>query len=714
MENGCKTIQNVELTRHMESATFKNRVTGAGVPEKQHNISDAFSKDFLEIAERCRKILKVDPENANVLHLCGVVQLRKGEAQTAADFFSKAIRNDPTNPAYYINLGRAMRGLGKTTGAVSCFQKAIQLTPGSFEAHFELGDVLENDERHVEALSCYERAAALRPDDYQIHIKKGHVLKTLGKLREAFTVYRNLLVTHPDKSETYHHMALVFFEKKEFDKVIQCYQKAVQLTPDHHLPYLMMGNAFESQKKLDQALKSYQKSIRIKPDNPLAYMDMGGTYWRMGNLTSALDSFRRACRLKTDFAEAHSNLLMAMQYDPKTTEKTIFDESNRWWDNHGRPHFRNISKGYVEKQPSHLKIGYVSPDLRKHSVAWFFLPLIENHDPDCFETFCYSNVKKPDAVTAQIRKCCHHWRTTVDISGDAVAKQVQEDHIDILVDLAGHTRDNRLDVFAGKPAPIQVTWLGYPGTTGMQAMDYRITDVISDPPGEADLFHCEKLIRLPDGFLCYSPPENCPEVSTPPADKNGWITFGTFNNQPKINNRLVSLWANIMHCLPESRFLIKNEQIADRATRENAVALFQQHGISADRLQIIGRASTVFEHLKNYNKMDIALDTFPYNGTTTTFEALWMGVPVVTLSGKRHASRVGASIMTHIGLKEFIAMTERQYIDKAVGLARDLELLASLRKRMRGKMGRSPLSNPASFARKMEKAYRKMFAELYR
>jgi len=335
--------------------------------------------------------------------------------------------------------------------------------------------------------------------------------------------------------------------------------------------------------------------------------------------------------------------------------------------------------------------------------------LMAVHDDKQVDVFCYSDEKHPDDITARIRKLAHHWRSIAGMTDVEVARQIFEDRVDILVDLAGHTAHNRQPVFARRPAPVQASWLGYPNTTGVPVIDYRITDAVADPEGEADRYYSETLIRLRHGFLCYAPNRDTPAIAKLPASESGTVTFGSFNNLAKINSRVIAVWSKILDFVPNSRLLLKGKQLSDEFSQKRFYELFSQNGICADRIKMLPTTRTIPEHLNLYSAVDIGLDPFPYNGTTTTCEAIWMGVPVISLYGDRHASRVGASILTRIGYKDLITRTEKDYIKKAVELAGNIERLVWLRAGMRLNMQQSPLCDAESFGQEMERAYRSMW-----
>ena len=358
-----------------------------------------------------------------------------------------------------------------------------------------------------------------------------------------------------------------------------------------------------------------------------------------------------------------------------------------------------------------LRIGYVSGDFCRHSVAYFLQPLLRNHDHEAVEVFCYAEVARPDDKTQRLREFADQWLTTVGMTDDALAKRITEDRIDILIDLAGHTGKNRLRVFARKPAPIQVTWLGYPNTTGLSSIDYRLVDDITDPESVCDTFASETLMRLQGGFLCYDPVADAPQPALPPSLTTGGVTFGSFNNPAKISNATLDVWAALLVRRPDARLLLKGLPFADADTRASLLARLGERSVAAERIELIAWSPSPADHLALYHRVDIALDTFPYNGTTTTCEALWMGVPVVVRRGDRHASRVGASLLSQIDLTDFIASSAEEYVEIALRLANDPARLSDLRHSLRPRMAASSLCDGRTFARKIEAAFRIMWQQ---
>jgi predicted O-linked N-acetylglucosamine transferase (SPINDLY family) len=344
-------------------------------------------------------------------------------------------------------------------------------------------------------------------------------------------------------------------------------------------------------------------------------------------------------------------------------------------------------------------------------VSYFFAPVLESHDRERFEIFCYADVAQPDAVTERLQQASDGWLRVTGLRPDAVARRIREDRIDILVDLAGHTGDNPLMVLAHRPAPVQVSWLGYPNTTGMRAVDYRLADAVVEPPGLADELSTETVVRLPHGFHCYEPPPGAPAAAPLPAPRQGHVTFGSFNDLKKTQPAVIRAWAEILNRVPGSRLLLKCSSFVDATTRDRYAKSFAEAGADPERVRMVPRVASTEEHLGLYGKIDIGLDPFPYNGTTTTCEALWMGVPVVTLRGDRHAGRVGASLLGRVGLGDWIADTKEGYVALAVSWASRRDELAALRRELRERVARSPLRDARGLTRAIEDAYRTMWRD---
>ena len=480
------------------------------------------------------------------------------------------------------------------------------------------------------------------------------------------------------------------------------YDAALRIRPGYAAAHSNRGNALKEAGRLQEALASYEAALRLKPDFAEAHANRGNTLTALGRLDEALASYETALGFKPDHAEAHSNYLLALHYR-EADAGAILPAARRF----GRLFAPASAVVAPRLGGRRLRIGYVSGDFRRHSVSYFFEPLLRHHDRERFELFAYSNNVGDDDTTRRLMAGFDHWRRIRGVGDETVADGIRADGIDILVDLAGHTAHNRLPVFARRPAPVQVSWLGYPGTTGLAAIDYRLVDAVTDPEGEADALATETLIRLSPGFLCYGPPADAPLPASRPA--GGGVTFGSFNNPAKLSPEAVALWAEILHRLPEARLLLKGRPFADGLARGIMEGRFAGHGIAAGRLELTGWLPGDGDHMATYGRVDVALDPFPYNGTTTTCEALWMGVPVVTLAGSRHAGRVGASLLHRLGLDDLVAGDPAAYIGIALGLAGRRDRLAELRQTLRPRLAASSLGDAAGFARAVECAFHEMW-----
>ncbi|HUV49877.1 MAG TPA: tetratricopeptide repeat protein [Anaerolineae bacterium] len=657
-----------------------------------------------------QKALQLKPDDVEAHNNLGNALIKQGQLEEAAASYRKALTIKPDFAEAHNNLGNAFKEQGQLEEAVASYRKALIIKPDYAEAHNNLGNALIKQGRLEEAAASYRKALIIKPDYAEAHNNLGIALIKQGRLEEAAASYRKAIIIKPDYAEAHSNLGNALKEQERLEEAAASYRNALTIKPDFAEAHNNLGNALIEQGRLEEAAASYRKALIIKPDYAEAHNNLGNALIERGQLEEATASYRKALIIKPDYAEAHSNLLRNLNYFPNISGEDIYNESIKWDQQHAKTLLRKepVYANIKEKERK-LRIGYVSPDFRTHSVAYFFEPLIKAHNKENVEVYCYSNVMKPDNVTERLKVEADNWFSIVGKSDEDVAEQIRRDGIDILVDLAGHTAKNRLLVFAYKPAPIQVTWLGYGSTTGMSAIDYRFTDEVADPVGEADNLHSEELIRLESGFLCYKGDESAPEISRLPCLERGYITFGNFNNLTKTTPEVVKFWSDILHALPNAHFLMKSRQLKDEEVKAKYQGMFEKEGISGDRIELFGWLPNKKDHLGLYSKIDIGLDPFPYNGTTTTCEALWMGVPVVTMLGDRHFGRVGASILKHVGLGELIANDPKSYVEIALQLSMDIEKLAALRNGLRDQMINSPLCDASAFARNVEEAYIRMW-----
>jgi predicted O-linked N-acetylglucosamine transferase (SPINDLY family) len=535
-----------------------------------------------------------------------------------------------------------------------------------------------------------------------------------GDHRGALAWIEESLRHDPLSPEAHHNLGFNFERLGDFAQACDSYRRALALRPDYVEARNNLGNVLGELGQWHEAIEHYERVLARDPANAAAYNNLGNALLNQRRPSEAVAAYRRAVELRPDHVNAHSNLLLALNYDPQVEPEQLFAEHRRWAAAHAPPAFAVNNPRGADDPHRRLRIGYVSGDFWRHAVATFFEPLITHHDRSHFEVFCYANTMRIDEVTRRLMAAADHWVSIAEIGDSQAAEGIRRDGIDILVDLSGHTARNRLTLFGSRPAPVQVTWLGYPNTTGLDAMDYRLTDRIADPEGASDETYTEQLVRLERPFVCYRPPDEAPPVSAPPALTQDHVTFGSFNSLIKITPDVVRLWSRILSALPESRLFLKARQLADCEARTELLSQFAHNGIAADRLDLAPMVIAKVEHLDMYRRVDIGLDPFPYNGATTTCEALWMGVPVIVLRGKRHAARVGASLLTAVGLDELIAEDEDGYLQCAIGLARDRRRLVNLRFGLRDAMRGSPLCDAADFAVAVEGAYRSMWQAIFR
>lgn len=583
-------------------------------------------------------------------------------------------------------------------------------TTGNEELSLARAAELHRSGNLPQAGELYRQILGRDADNYQALTGLGRVLSETGSAAEALPLAKRAVACHPDLAEAHYHLGNVFRVLEKFEAAAGEYLRTLALDPAHAEACNYLGNCYFATGQVNEAEQSYQRALDLRPDYPEAHNNMGNVQNLTRDIAGALRSYHRALYLRPELFRVHSNILLSMNYLPCFSGQDIYQESRRWDERFGTPGAGQsppaLTAGGEQRR---LRVGYLSPDFRTHSVSFFFEPLLASHDRDQVEVFCYSDVASADQVTSRMQSLADSWCNCSGMPDEILEQQIRMDQIDLLVDLTGHTSMNRLSLFARKPAPIQVSWLGYPGTTGLQAMDYRLTDAVADPEGEADLHHSEELYRLPGGFLCYAAPRAAPRVTSLPLASNGFVTFGSFNSLPKLTEEVLQLWAELLRQLPSSRLLLKNKYFANASVRQRVVDSFRGLGVAESRLTLLPAEPSLQAHLECYGRVDIALDPFPYNGTTTTCESLWMGVPTITLSGERHASRVGASILTRLGLQEHIAATPQQYLAIARELAGDAGRLGVLRASLRNRMAGSTLCDAPHFAGEVEAAYRQMW-----
>ncbi|MCF8120640.1 MAG: tetratricopeptide repeat protein [Deltaproteobacteria bacterium] len=700
-EKRCEAMQGVSLKTTMEQ-------TGSSAEILKEALCH-YEDDDLETAERlCEQIWPVAPERADADHLLGLIANRRGDRRLAVELIQRAISQDGRRPIWHANLGNLFRMLKQYAQAAQALARSLALDSKDAGTANTMGLLLENMDRLPEAVEWYSRAVEGDPSDVQFHYNLADAHRRLGHVRRAILGYREVLKRSPDYIGAYVNLGNLLFHQGLVPAATVIYRKALIQFPGDHRILTNLAAAYMKMGELTRGAGCLRRAIAKEPDYASAYNNLAAIFQREGKIDEAVTCYRRSLVLDPTNRENHSNLLFALHYDPNCTPVEIRRAAEVYWNDYG-PEVSLQPPAFRSQVSRRLRIGYVSADFREHSVSYFFRPLLSAHDRRRFEIFCYASIWRPDKITEALRRTSDHWRDIRLMDAGQAARAIRDDAIDILIDLGGHTAENRLDVFALQPAPVQITWLGYPGTTGLPSMAFRITDGVTDPVGVTEEHYTERLLRLPKVFLCYGPATGAPDVGPLPAQTHGAITFGSFNNLSKINAAVIGAWAGILQRVPESRLLLKARPLADEAIRRRYLTLFQERGIEADRVRMLPRTTTTAEHLACYHEVDIALDTFPYNGTTTTCEALWMGVPVVTCWGARHSARVGAAILGQVGLGHLAAEDQAGYVEAAVGLAGNLAELVSLRAGLRQRMQESPLCDAPRFARHFEAALEKIW-----
>ena len=565
---------------------------------------------------------------------------------------------------------------------------------------------LQRAGEHAKAEAVCRALLERNPGDVDVLHLLGSNLLAQEKNAEAVEALRQVTSLDPALAEAHYNLALAQKEKGDAQSALASFRTVLELTPGRVEACIGAGTVLSEEGALDQAEAYFRQAIQRRPDFAEAHYSLGLVLTTLQRFDEAMESYRAALAIAPEFLLAHGNLLFLLNAhspDPKV----IHDEHRAWGSRHADPLGTTPRYSNTPEPGRRLRVGYVSPDFRTHPVAVFVEPILAHHDREAFEVVCYHSSRTNDRVTARLQAVADRWVDCTAWSDRDLAAHIRAERIDILVDLAGHTLGNRLLAFAAGPAPVQVTYLGYPTITGMAAIDYRVTDPVVDPTEEAH-DGAEAPVRLPHSYFCFAC-EEAPLAGHLPAKEAGAVTFGSFNASRKWSDETLALWARVLHALPRARLLLKTKDLSmDRVCRRVRERL-EAFGIDGGRVALQGWAQTAESHLSIYGQVDIALDTYPYNGATTTCEALWMGVPVVTLKGATHASRMAASILAATGLHELVADTPEKYVEICIGLASNLERLESMRAGLRERLHVSPLMDGAAFTKALESEYRSMW-----
>jgi predicted O-linked N-acetylglucosamine transferase (SPINDLY family) len=692
-------------------------------------------------ASKCfQRAVELDPNDAEAHSNLGNTLSDKSGFEAAIAAYRRAIELRPDYVEAHYNMGNSLRRQGRWQEAIDAYRRAIELRPELAEAHNNLGNVLMDNSRYQEAVAAFKNVVELRPrqamgynnlagalrktgqidaaldaldkaialqaDYATAYNNRGVILKDRGRHEEALASFRKAVALKPDFADALHDLVTLLKELGRHQEAIALCRQAITNQPNFAAGYNILGGMLQELGRVDEALAMCTRALAIKPELPEGHNNLGNVYRDQGRLDKAIESYRRALELKPDSFSIGSNLAFTVQFSADYDAPAILAENRKWAERHESPLLAEHRPHANDRTPDRiLRIGYVSPYFRVHSAAFFLMPVLAHHNPANVQVFCYCGARQSDHVTEQFRQLKHTWRDTVGMSDTELADQIRQDNIDILIDIALHMQDSRLLMFARKPAPVQVTWLGYPGTTGLTSIDYRLTDPYLDPPGHGDELYSEQSVRLPHTFWCYRPLIQTPEVNPLPALQSGHITFGCFNNFHKVTPQTLQLWTATLAAVPGSRLIILSPAGSHRdAVRQT----FATGGVAPDRIDFVPRLN-LEDYFRLYHQVDICLDTIPYPGHTTTLDSLWMAVPVITLPGNTAVSRGGASILTNLNLGNLIAKTPAEYISLVSQTAADLPALARLRSELRGRMQSSAMMNARQFVDDMEAAYRRMW-----
>ncbi len=599
-----------------------------------------------------------------------------GRLSEAEALYQQILQTQPETAGAYHGLGLLASQAKNCPLAIELFQKAIQLQPNIADYYQSLGSILAEQSNFAGAVTCYEKAIALNPNNALTYYKLGWAFKSQNKHAQAVLCFRRVIALDPNIAEAYNGL----------------------------------GNALRFLGKIEEAIANYQKTLELEPQHEMAHNNIACALQDKGLFDQAIPHFREALHINPNYQEAYSNLLFALNYVEEDPHR-LFAEHQGYHQQLALP-LMPIFENYPNSCQNNrkLKIGYVSRDFKKHSVAYFIEPILAHHNHKQFEITCYYDDIVIDDTTQRLQAHADHWKFSANLSHANLAELIKTDQIDILIDLGGHAGD-RLLTFAQRAAPVQITYLGYPTSSGLTAIDYRLSDHHVDPQGETEIFNSEKLLRMPHSYFCYQPYWQSPPVTPLPALETGILTLGCFNNHTKVTAQLLDLWAEIIKKIPNSRLLLKSstQHFNDPEIVKWVSEKLFSRGLTPEQIHILPSTRTTEEHLKYYQQIDIALDTYPYNGATTTCEALWMGIPVISWSGKTHASRMGLSLLNTVGLGHLVAKSAEEYLNIVINLTSDLNQLQDLRKNLRSQVSASPLTQAAQFTAHLETLYQNIW-----
>lgn len=658
------------------------------------------------------KAIALDPAYTDAKVNLALAYREQGDAGKSLEALERIAEEHPEHVSVLNSYGNALRNAERFEEARDVLQKAINLSPDHAEAHNNLGLVLTLLGNREEAEPMFRRAVDLRPDMPVLANNYGTLLLKTFQLELSIDQLQRAVALDPDYLDAWVNLGVAHFMLGNYDEAVAAYRKAIAQDPDNAFAHYSLGVALLEQQDLPDAVHEIEHALKVNPDNVMALNTLGVALLDQHRIEEAREVMARAAKADTMSAPVYaSNHLFTSLYVTELDNQHIFDIHRDF----GR-RFTSAEPDLIKphrhvRDPARkLRLAYMSPDFRGHSVAFFMEALLEKHDRSSFEIVLYSNTTRIDGVTEAMENAADLWVETAGLTDVALADRIRSDQVDILVNLGGHTSGNRLVACGQKLSPVQIEYLGYPDTSGVLAMDYRLTDAQADPVDEADSRCVETLLRLPDCFHCYRPTTKAPAPSPAPHIERGYVTYGSFNVLPKLNDRVVAAWSEILKQVPNARLYLKCKQLKTESVRDRVRGYFSDAGVDPARIDMEAFVPSVQDHLNKYAGIDLGLDTFPYNGTTTTCEAMWMGVPVLSLEGYRHTGRVGLSLLHAVGMHdEFVAPDVDAYIARAIEWGKNPERLAEVRGDLRDRMAASPLRDEVGFTRQLEQLYREVW-----
>jgi predicted O-linked N-acetylglucosamine transferase (SPINDLY family) len=650
------------------------------------------------------------PGNSRALYLLGLTARHSNRLPEAVDLFRRAIVADPTDAAVYNDLGDSLHAQGQLDEAIPAYRRAIELQPAFAAAHNNLANALKTLGRLEEASKAYGHALELAPGIAEIHSNYAGTLLGLDRVDEAVAAANRAIALKPAFAMAHNNLGHALLGTGDNDGAMAAFSRALALDPNLAIAHNNLGTALKTAGRDEEALAAFQRAVNADPQCASAVANLASALHEWGMVAEAILLDKRALAMPGASAAVHSNCLAILHLEQGATLAGLL-QAHREYDRHyGQPLVASWTQHPNARDPERpLRLGFVSPHMGFHPVGYFLVQLLENLDRSEFTVIGYQDSLRSDAMTDRLKSCAHEWHTVKGLTDEALAQRIRDDRIDILFDLEGHNAGNRLLTFARKPAPVQITWLDYVGTTGLSAMDYILADA-RQIPHEAEPHYSEKVLRMPDDYICFDPPANAPLVGPLPAATNGCITFASFNALPKVTRQSVEIWSRILRKVPTARLSLRNRRMDHPTIVARYRQSFAEHSIDPARIDFHGW-SPWNELLAAYKQVDIALDTMPYNGGLTTCEALWMGVPVVTCPGEIFASRHGLAHLTAAGVTETIARDVDEYVEIAVALANNLSRLSALRTSLRERMATSPLCDGPRFARNFASVIREAWRD---